>query len=580
MKNRKRRSDTRAPQHVTPATAAPPAATWRFGVLAAAVAALIAYLPTIRAEFVFDDFYLPFTAQEYASADLIHWMAGVRPVLMFSFWANYVVSGLDPFAYHFTNILLHIAAGLLVFVAVRRVLGLAGEGGARSGWLAAFASAVFLLHPLQTESVAYVASRSELLSVTLFIGAFAIFLHRRREAVGWFASVLIIAIFGAAVTTKEHAAMLPMLLLLTDYYWNPPFSFAGMKRNWRLYGMIAAGGAAASFWVVRILRSSDTAGFNVAGVSPYEYFLTQCRVIWLYVRLFLFPVGLNVDHDIPFSRGPLDGGAIFGLTALLAVAAAAIVYHKRYPLGSYGVLTFFLLLAPTSSFIPILDPSAERRMYLPFIGLLFVVLEGVRRLRVSRTAVAYACAGVCALLAVATYSRAEVWSNALSLWSDAAAKSPRKYRPNFQVAYAYYQRKRCPEALPYFEVAAKAARGDEEYPLLLDWALAYDCAGNPAKAIKKLERGAAMSRNAHVYALIGMVHGKAQKTKEALAALDTAMQLDPNFQPTYVYRGAVYASSGEFEKALPEYRRALALKPDDSGARQGLSYVLSQIKAR
>ncbi len=579
MKKRKGRSDTRAAQPAAP-LAAVPGAPWRLGLLAAAIAAVIAYLPAIRGEFVFDDFYLPFTAQEYASGNLVHWMAGTRPVLMLSFWANYVVSGLDPLAYHFTNILLHIAAGLLVFLVARRVLGFAGESGSRSGWLAAFASAIFLLHPLQTESVAYVASRSELLSVTLFFGAFAIFLYRRGEAVGWLASVLIIAIFGAAVTTKEHAAMLPFLLLLTDYCWNPPFSLAGAKRNWRLYGMIAAGGAAASFWVVRVLRQSDTAGFNVAGVSPYEYFLTQCRVIWLYVRLFFFPAGLNVDHEIALSRGPLDGGAIFGFAALLAAAVAAIVYRKRYALGSYGILTFFLLLAPTSSFIPILDPSAERRMYLPFIGLLFVVLEAVRRLRISRTALGCACAAICAVFAVATHARAEVWSNALSLWSDAAAKSPTKYRPNFQLAYAYYQRKQCREALPYFEVASKAAHGDEEYPLLLDWALAYDCAGNPAKAIEKLERGAAMSRNAHVYSLMGMVLGKQQKSKEALAALDTAMQLDPNFQPTYVYRGAVYASSGEFDKAAPEYRRALALKPDDTGARQGLAYVLSQMKTR
>lgn len=579
MKSKKHRTDSKQVAAVPVKTHRWGAFHWALTAVGAFVAAFIAYWPALRGEFVLDDMMLPFTAVEFANAPLSHWIAGTRPVLMLSFWANYAASGLNPLPFHVTNVILHAVAAILVFLVVRHILGSAGESGTRRDWLAAFAGAVFLLHPIQTESVAYVASRSEVLSVSLFYAAFALFLYRRRNGIGWLDSVAVLALFGAAVTTKEHAAVLPVLLLLTDYYWNPPFSLVGIKRNWRLYSLTVLGAAAASMWVVRILRESDTAGLNVAGVNWYEYLLTQGRVIWLYLRLFLFPFGLNVDHDVPFSRGPLDGGAIFGLAALLAVAIAAIVYRKRFPLASYGVLMFLLLIAPTSSFVPIMDPAAERRMYLPIVGLLFVVLEFARRISVRRRELAWAGAAVCVLLLFATNARSHVWSGPLPLWEDAAAKSPRKYRPRFQLAFAQYAQGRCAEAIRQYEIAGQLTQSPQ-YNFYLDWALAYDCAGEQSKGIEKLQRALQIMPNAHVYSILGMLYGKQGKSKEALAALDTAIQLDPGFQPAWVYRGAVYGSSNQFEKAVEAYRQALALNPNDEGARRGLALVEAQLRGR
>lgn len=570
MKSSKRKQQARP----APAAAPKPRPAWLLGLAAAALATVIAYWPAIRAEFVFDDFALPFTQIEFARAGLMKWLAGTRPVLMFSFWANFVTSGLQPFAYHLTNVLLHLAAGVLVFVIARRLLGLAGEDCARRDWLAVAGAALFLLHPIQTESVAYVASRSELLSVSLCFAAFAAFLYAAPGGIGWLRSLAVVVLFGAAVTTKEHVAVAPALFLLTDYYWNQPFSLSGIKRNWRLYGMMAAGAAGAGFWVMRVLSQSDTAGFGVKGISPYEYFLTQGRVIWMYLRLYALPVGQNVDHDIPLSRGPLDGGAIVGLAALAAVVAAAIVYRKRYPLGSFGTLVFFLLLAPTSSFLPILDVSAERRMYLPSIGLVFVVLEVVRRLRVSGAVLRYA--GACALgvLFLATFARAEVWSNALSLWQDSVSKSPGKYRPEVSVGQALRQRGQCKEAISHFEAASRVGLSrEQEYTLLLDLGLAYDCAGNQAAAIAKFKEAASLSRNGHVYSLLGYVYGRHGDNREALEALDTAEKLAPDWYFTYVYRGNVHAAIGDYAKAEADFRRALALEPGEPTATRGLAAI-------
>jgi tetratricopeptide (TPR) repeat protein len=555
---------------------APPAAggfkKWPYiAALAAGLAAvLVAYAPALNGPFVFDDMYLPFTSSVFAHAGIRDWIRSSRPLLMFSFWVNYQLSGLAPFSYHMVNVLLHFLAGLMTFLIVRRLMGLAGTpAGPRADALAAFAGGVFLLHPVQTESIAYVASRSEALSVMLFYAALAVFLYRRSEAISWKAAIAVLLLFGAAGSTKEHAAVLPALLLLTDYYWNPGFSFQGIRRNWKLYALIAAAGAVAARHVWAVLSASDTAGFNVKQFTWYEYLFTQCRVIWMYIRLFFLPYGQNVDHDIPISHTLFQHGAVFGLAALIIAAAAAIWYRRRYPLASYGFLAFLLLLAPTSSVLPIADPSAEHRMYLPFPGLLLVTVEFLRRWKVSRRTLAAALGGVLLVGAWLTYQRSRVWSSDMALWSDSVSKSPHKMRPRFQLAYAYYLRGQCKTALQHYELAGKA--GKPEYGILVDWALADDCAGRWQDAIGKLREAAAQRPSAHVYAVMGYIYGRNGRNADAFEALATAEKLDPNFGMTYIYRGALYRAINDFPAAITQFRRALSIDPEDPDAQRNLA---------
>ena len=200
--------------------------------------------------------------------------------------------------------------------------------------------------------------------------------------------------------------MLPALLLLTDYWWNPGFSLRGIRRNWRLYGPIALGAAAglAFIWEL-ILTRGNNAGFGIKEFTWYEYFFTQGRALFVYLRLFIFPTGQTLDYDFPISRTMFEHGAIFGLVALAALTVAALLWRRRFPLASYGWMAFLILMAPTSSFVPITDPVAERRMYISFIGLILIAVEFLRRLRVDYRRLAAALAAVVVLYGIAAYRR-------------------------------------------------------------------------------------------------------------------------------------------------------------------------------
>jgi Tfp pilus assembly protein PilF len=560
---------------VTVAVAAslrPEQSYWPFavGILVAIFTVFEIYWPAIHGPFLLDDSGMPYTAGTVPP--FRQWLNGLRPLLMVSFWLNYASSGnQETFGYHLVNIVLHILNGGLILLAVRKVLDWAKVEKWQAGALSVFAAGLFLLHPLQTESVSYIVSRSETLSVFWLLAAFVVFLYRAGEAIYTLRAIAILALFGAAVLTKEHTAVFPALLVVTDFYWNPGFSLTGIRKNWRLYAPIVVGGALAIAFVFRVLSIGATAGFSIKEFTWYQYFFTECRVIWDYLRMFIVPVGQNVDPDVPISRGIVDHGAILGVAALIAVSVAAWIYRRKYQLASYGWFVFLILLAPTSSFVPIMDPMAERRLYLPFIGLLFIVTDFLSRWKTSKTTLATALSIILIIEAAATYQRNQLWASAISLWKDSVAGSPNKYRPRFQLAFAYFLAGDGGNAIEQFQKTAEL--GKPTFDLLLDWGLAYDAAGKLDQALEKLKAASALEQNAHVYQTIGYVYGKMGKYPEALDALDASQKLDADFPMTYYTRGNVFEEQGNKAQAAEEYKRALAIDPQLGLARDALLRV-------
>jgi tetratricopeptide (TPR) repeat protein len=544
---------------------------------AAVVAAFLAYAPALRGPFLFDDNTLPFALPNF-TAPLSAWIRGVRPLLMFTYWINARLSGDDTFSYHVLNLVFHCMASGFMFFIVRRLLECAGSEAARRNLLAGFAAAVFLLHPVQTEAVAYLAGRSETLSVMLVLAAYAVFLGRPGAAVSAPRALALLVLFGASLLAKEHTIVLPVLFLLTDLWWNPGFSLEGIRRNWKLYVPMAVGAAGGLVFFLPLILNASTAGFRLKDLTWYQYFFTQCRALFIYPLLFVFPAFQSADWDFPISKSILDHGAIFGLLALLALVGLAWHFRLRYRLASFGFFAYLLLMAPTSSILPIRDPVAERRLYLSMLGLLLIAVDLLGRVKLRRQTLAAACAAVVAILAGATYIRAQVWANEVALWVDTVQKSPHKARVHFQLASARYNRGQCDMAVAEYQKVADLKPPD--YNLLVDWALAYDCLNQPDVALAKLRQAAALEPTAHVYSQIGMIYGKRAQWAEAMEALTTAEKLDPNFAVTFVYKGLVHFATNHPQEAVEDYRRALAINPNFQQARQGLAQAQARLLAK
>jgi hypothetical protein len=543
---------------------------------AAALILFQVYAPAMRAPFFFDDYTLPFTLQTYRIRPLSEWLSGMRPVLMFTYWINYQQSGIDPRTYHVLNIWLHFFNTALVFLIVRKIGGWVESDAWKQNILSLFAAGLFLMHPVQTEAVTYITGRSDVLSSLLMLAAFLVFVYRLpdRISIGWVAMIL--ALLGLACGSKEYAVVLPAVLLLTDGFWTSGTAWGAIRKNRTLYSTIVVLGLAGLAYVWRILATAPTAGFGIKSFTWYQYFFTECRVVWVYLRLFIFPFGQNVDYAFPISQTLLQHGAWLGLAGLVLAVWIGWRYRARFPLACYGFFLFLLLLAPTSSVVPILDPIFERRLYLPMIGLLLIVFDVLRRLSWGKAELSVLLLTILGLSGALTYQRNILWSNAIAMWQDAASKSPSKMRTHYLLGMSLLTAGRCQQAEQEYAKAATLLPVDLKHPttitadILVNWGLASYCLHQTEPGLTRLLQAATIKPTAQLYSQIGMIYEGLHAWNPSLDFLHRALQLDNSYEPTYVYLGNLYMETGRPAEAIPYYSQATALDPADEYARSAL----------
>lgn len=519
---------------------------WVFAV--ALAAALIIYMPALKGPFVFDDLTLP-VLQPGPSAAWTSYLGGVRPLYYLSLLTQYKLHGPDPLPFHLANWVLHALNALLLFGIIRRYTALGALAPSQGLAASTFGAGLFLLHPVQSEAVSYIASHSEVLSVFFAFLAWRLFLDRRHPQLSLAPAAAIVVLLALGLAVKEHVIALIAILLLTDIL------FGGWRANLRFYLPLGLFGVAATAYLLSRITNT-TAGLGVEGATPVTYLITQGTVIWRYLQLVIIPVGQSVDHALPVSA------SLTGFAGWAGLAAVTVwLWRKASRLALFGWLAFLLLLAPTSSFVPIADVMAERRVYLAMPGLTLLAAPWVRR------AQPWMLAGVLLALALVTWNRNEMWASSEALWRNAVAGNPANSRAQFQLAHALYLDGRCAESIEHYVLAER--HGGAENALYIDWALALDCAGRPDEALAMLERARETS---HLrWSTAGMIEGKRGRSAEALAALDRAIEMRGDFAMSWVYRGNVLVGLGRNREAAESFRRALQLDPENAAAQQGLA---------
>ncbi len=494
----------------------------RFQVAALALLILLSWSNSFSTSFHFDDYHA--LSDRYVAAPglglEIFRFGQTRPLTYFSFHLNYLAGGMDPYGYHVVNFVLHLANSLLLLVIARRHL---------APWTAGLAASLFALHPIQTESVTYIFARSTLLATLFALLCFWFFLRERFAASAIF--------FGLSLLAKEETVALPAFLMLYDY--------ARQRRpRWGYYAAILAIAALAAARLLYLLATvpDAQAGFHLRGVPAHLYALTQFRVIWIYLRLLLLPVGLNLDHDVALSQGLLTPWttlpAILGIVALVA-ALGWMLWRKRSR-PALWTLGFLVLLSPSSSIVAQADLIFEHRTYYPLTCLVIVAAAAlsaaVQRLPVSVRCIAAALllSGLC----IGVWMRNRVWHDEKSLWTDVLAKSPNK------------------------------ARGY----LGLGRALAAE---DPHRARELMEKGLQIDPNfADLQTNLGVVLMRLDDPRAALSRFQKAMALTRPSADHWNNIGAAQYRMGDVASAQSSYRHALQLDPCFGNARINLMHVL------
>ncbi len=530
-----------------------------------------AYARVLHGEFVYDDNRVVGSGQapgEPAAVlggyldGLLH---GGRPTTEVTFALSRAAGGGTPLAFHAGNLLLHLAVVILVFLFTREVLRLAGRGS--SPGIAVAVAGIFALHPMQSQAVSYVSQRSEVLASGLYLATLLLLLRAGRPG-AWAGRALAVAgalvLFTLGMGAKPIVATAPLAWLLLVALVPPAGERREPMRRGRALLLLAPLVVVGVLLVQGALRSvagRPDAGFSVPGMTPWTYFLTQWRAVATYVRLLAWPAGQNADWTFAASRG-LGEPAVLGAGAFLAalLVGAALLWHRSRSgtdraaadgrAAAFGVAWFFLLLSPTSTFLPIADVLVEHRVYLASWGLFLAAVLGGDRL-VARLApgrqglvAGVVVVAVWVSLAVALHRRNAVWETELAFWSDVVAKSPGKGRP-------YLGRG-----------VARARNGD------LTGAVADFRAG-----LDRAPRIATSLRVSLLHDLAGALV-ELRRFAEAVAPLREAKQLDPEaIGPPQSLALALW-STGDVDAAEAEASEVLARKPDAWLAAR----VLGQVK--
>lgn len=554
-----------------------------------------------------------------------------RPLVNLSLALNYAVGGEAVAGYHAVNLLIHACVGLLLLGVARRTLlqpVMAARFGPVALPLAWAVAALWLLHPLQTAAVTYIVQRAEtlmglcyLLTLYAFIRAAElqpVGLDRMIPATGsarrdqrsrltmnlW--TFLSVVACLAGMACKEVMVTAPVMVLLYDRTFVAGDFREAWRRRWKYYLALAGTWLLLAWLVVGTGGRGGTAGFGIE-VSPWIYALTQCQAVVHYLRLTVWPHPLVFDYGI----ATVDGIAAVWWQALLLVAllaGVAVAMVRRPVLGFVGAW-FFVLLAPSSSVVPVVTQTmAEHRMYLALAAPVVLLVAGLHGWLGRR---AWAVCGLLALLGgAATWARNGDYATAYSLWSDTVAKRPASARAHHNLGLAEQDRGRLDEAARHLRDAIALAPGSPEP--IYNLALVLTRQGRTAEAIAayqealRLEPDHAASHNNLANLLVsagrseeaGRHYAEAvraqpdfagarnsygnwlidrQRPAEALAQLEEAIRLQPEEAEMHFNAGNACAALGRMAVAADHYRAALRLQPEHAEAHNNLGNTLLEL---
>ncbi|MGD0651499.1 MAG: tetratricopeptide repeat protein [Verrucomicrobiia bacterium] len=543
-----------------------------------AVAALAAYHNSFSVPFLFDD---PGWIQEnprIRHASLFKVLGGTsRPVVQLSLALNCAVSGLDARGYHAFNLIVHVLAAWTLYGIVRRTLAgerLRSRYGQTAARLAFAVALLWLLHPLQTQSVTYIIQRAESMMGLFYLLTLYCVIRGAEVANGrlWYGAAVIACALGMG-SKPVMATALVIVLLYDRAFLTGSFREALRRRVW-LYS-----GLAATWLLLPVLLENGSAewktsaGFAYQPIRPMEYALTQPGVIVHYLRLSVWPHPLCFDYAWPIARTPVS---VVPPAALIVILLFTTVWlwKRMPPLGFLG-MWFFLILAPSSSVIPIADVALEHRMYLPLAAVVALGVMGIHALvgqsRHGRMAV---CLALAMGLGFLSSRRNEDYRSELAIWMDTVAKRPGNRRAHNNLGLALVNQGRFAEAIAEYTVALRIDPDDAEVHNNLGFVLAG--LGKTAEAIAEYQTALRIQPNlAPAHNNLGLVLAGQGKTAEAIAEYQAALRIKPDLAPTHNNLGITLAHQGKLEEAVAEYRAALQIKPDYVEAHCNLASILA-----
>ncbi len=532
------------------------------GTLFIVFATLAAYWPVFSAGFIWDDdAYVTDNALLSAPHGLpqiwfsAHSQSQYFPLVFTTLRVEYALWGLNPVGYHVVNVCLHIVNALLVWALLRRL-------ALPRAWLAA---AVFVLHPVQVETVAWVTELKNTESTLFYLLAVFAWLNFCADKGRWFYA-LALTLHALALFAKTTACTLPAVLLLVLWVKNEPV-------NWRRilqtlpFLLLGFGMGLLSVWWENHL-GNYLPKYHLLGGS-LDRLLIATHALWFYAGKVFWPASLTFSYP----RWDINAGdwrQYVWLAGCLAVVAWLWFARRKLGRGPAAALIFFAaVLSPMLGFIPLytfyFSFVADHYQYLACLGLILLGLGLVARFfetsRADRRLQTVLAALLLLIFGVLTWQQCHIYQNPETLWVDTLKKNPRSWMAHTNLGRLLAQQEKFDDAEAHYQ-AALAINPDEE-AIHYNYGNLLARTGRLNDAVAQYYQALQLApENPETHCNLGFVLNKQHRTDEAIAEYERAIFYKPDFAEAYYNLGNALSTEHKMDAAIAAYQRALRLKPD------------------
>jgi len=535
---------------------------WSCGLIA--LVGILAYSNSLSNAFIFDD--LNYIIRNGLIHNPWDWISLIRvnPHRVLTTWTfalNYAMAGLDPRLYHAVNILIHVACAWLV----RWLVMLLSDNPEFGLWSAL----LFVSHPLQSMAVDQITQRYAEMGAFFYLLSLALYCKGRLfSSSGFIVASILAASLG--IFCRETVITLPLAVMLCEtFFINKRSSYSLSIPRW--FVMAAFLGLGLGVLAIYSFNIGNVLGVHIPSeshegevITSSAYFLTQFRVILIYLRLMFWPWRLNFDYDMHLSYHLTDPWVLAGVYVVIVLLYFAYVCRKNYPYVSFAIGWFFITLLVESSIIPIDYVIAEYRLYLPLFGFCLGVVAVLNKLLSNLKLFRAVMTSVVVIFTIMTWQRNMVYKDDLTLWTDTVTKSPYKYRPYSDLAAAYIQRSDYENARKYLTLALQFKPDD--YTSMLNLAQLDTITGHWQQAIEVNQKAIDQHPSTSAYNNLGTAYSKIGNWPKARDCYLMALELDRHIQYFLIVGlnlGESYYRNGQLKEAENIYLRMIKVYPDE-----------------
>jgi protein O-mannosyl-transferase len=500
-----------------------------------------------------------------------------HPLTTLSHMIDCQLFGLNPRGHHFTNVLLHTIAVLLLFLVLRQMTG--------AFWQSAFVAALFAIHPLHVESVAWVAERKDVLSGVFFmltLGAYE--RYARCHTFGRYLFVMLV--FALGLMSKPMLVTVPLVLLLLDYWPLRRFANKSSVASRLVFEKVPLLALSAASCAATIL-AQKTAVSSLEEL-PFSFRISNAVITYVaYVWQMLWPTKLAVFYPHPYDRLPLwEILLAAGLLVIITVIVFAL--RRKQPYFVTGWFWYLIMLVPVIGVIQVgVQARADRYTYLPHIGLYVALTWALTDLTASwrrhREILGFATSALIALLSWCAWRQTGYWKNSETLWTHTLAVTSDNSVAHNNLGLLRMQEGRADDAIAHYHEALKIRYERAETRNNPANALIYNNLGNamlrkglPDDAIPYYNRALAIRPDyADGHYNLGFALLKKGEVNEAIAHWQKALAIKPNDGDVHTSLGNAFLRKGLVREAIAHYEQALEIAPQDALARNNLAWILA-----